>query len=297
LYQELRNRIEALDDGFSITNIIEKRTGFSTNEGNTLTKVYDPLLNRSFRGEKAISKSPWLLTEEIYELKKNKELLHLSKGDNKLKFWISNQWQEFGCRNLTPLWEPPSKDAHRILVLLIRGSKNGKLETNLQQMSLSEEQAPATSNNQKNYSDFSSKICNTNYLNRRTTRASHLNWELVLNLSARQRTFYFNHLEREKWQTLERSWKNLFSTNLTQMRSILSLLVKALYLHNKFQLQEIHKEVPRWTSKLRNDKFDVIAIGVTDIRQRKVKNLGYLIKGRDKRRKIVRRFSQQSDFC
>jgi hypothetical protein len=72
--------------------------------------------------------------------------------------------------------------------------------------------------------------------------------------------------------------------------------VKALYLHNKFQLQEIHKEVPRWISKLRNDKFDVIAIGVTDIRQRKVKKLGYLIKGRDKRRKIVRRFSQQSDF-
>ncbi|CAM6006757.1 unnamed protein product (chloroplast) [Sphagnum balticum] len=168
LYQELGNRIEALDSGFSIKDTIEKRTGFSTNEGNTLTKVYDPFLNRSFRGEMAISKSPWLLTEEIYELKKNRKLLHLSKGDNKLKFWISDQWREFG--------------------------------------------------------------------------------------------------------------------------------LKALYLHNKFQLQEIHKEVPRWTSKLRNDKFDVIAIGVTDIRQRKVKNLGYLIKGRDKRRKIVRRFSQQSDF-
>jgi hypothetical protein len=143
--------------------------------------------------------------EEIYELKKNNKLLHLSKGDNKLKFWISDQWREFGRRNLTPPWEPPSKDARRILVLLIRGSKNGKLETNLQQMSLSEEQAPATSNNQKNFSDFSSKIGNTKFLNTKTTRASHLNWELVSNISARQRTFYFNHLEREKWQTLERS--------------------------------------------------------------------------------------------
>jgi hypothetical protein len=171
-----------------------------------------------------------------------RKLLHLSKGDNKLKFWISDQWREFGRRNLPPPWEPLSKDARRILVLFIRGSKNGKLETNLQQISLSEEQAPTTSNNQKNYSDFSSKIGNTNFKNKMTTRASHLNWELVSNLSARQRTFYFNHLEREKWQTLERSWKNLFSTNLTQVRSILSLLVKALYLHNKFQLQEIHKE-------------------------------------------------------
>ncbi len=81
------------------------------------------------------------------------------------------------------------------------------------------------------------------------------------------------------------------------MRSILFLLMKALYLHNKFQLQEIHKEVPRWTLKLRNDKFNVIAIGVTDVHQRKVQNLGYLIKERDKRRKIVRHFLQQSNFC
>jgi len=74
----------------------------------------------------------------------------------------------------------------------------GKLETNLQQMNLSEEQAPATSNNQKNNLDFSSKIGNTNFLNSKTIRASHLNWELVSNLSARQRTFYFNHLEKER---------------------------------------------------------------------------------------------------
>ena len=67
---------------------------------------------------------------------------------------------------------------------------------------------------------------------------------------------------------------------------------KIFYFHKKIQLQEISKEIPQWTSKLRNDKFDVIAVGITDIRQRKVKNLGYLIKGRDKRRKIVRQFSQ-----
>jgi GTP-sensing pleiotropic transcriptional regulator CodY len=68
------------------------------------------------------------------------------------------------------------------------------------------------------------------------------------------------------------------------VRSIFSLLVKALYLHNKFQLQEIHKEVPWWTSKLTNDKFDVIATRIIDICQRKVKNLGYCIrKKKDKK--------------
>jgi len=94
-------------------------------------------------------------------------------------------------------------------------------------MNLSEEQAPTTSNNQKNYLDFSSKIGNTIFKKRKTTRASNLNWELISNLSTWQRTFCFNHLEKEKWQTLEHCWKNLFLINLTQVRSIFSLLVKA----------------------------------------------------------------------
>jgi len=111
-------------------------------------------------------------------------------------------------------------------------------------MNLLEEQTPTTSNNQKNYLNFSSKIGNTIFKKRKKTRASNLNWELISNLSTWQRTFYFNYLEKEKWQTLECSWKNLFLSNLTQVRSISSLLVKALYLHNKFQLQEIHKEIP-----------------------------------------------------
>jgi hypothetical protein len=150
-----------------------------------------------------IWKSPWLLTEEIYELKKHRKLLNFLKGNNKFKIWISNQWQEFGRRNLPSMWEPLSKDARHIFVFLIQQSKNGKLETNLQQMSLSKEHAPTTSNNHKNYPDYSSKIGNTILENRNTTRASHLNWELVSNLFAWKRTFYFNHLEREKWQTFE----------------------------------------------------------------------------------------------
>jgi hypothetical protein len=76
-------------------------------------------VREGIHGEMAISKSPWLLTEEIYELKKNRKLLHLLKGDNKLKFWTSDQWREFGRRNLPPLWEPLSKDARRILIVLI----------------------------------------------------------------------------------------------------------------------------------------------------------------------------------
>ena len=293
LYYESKNRIKILDNGFLMKDAIDKKTGLSNNEGNILTKVYDPFLNGASRGRSIVSKSPWLLTEKSYQLKKNKKLLYLSKKDNKLKFWISNRWRELERKNLPLPWEPLSKDARRILILLIQGSKNRKLETNLQQIDFLEEQTLITLNGQNTSSDFFIKTDNAN---KKITKTSYFNWELVLNLSARQRTLYFNYLEKEKWQTLVRSWKNIFSSNFTQVKNIPSLLMKTLHFHKKSQLQEIYKEMPRWTSKLKNDKFDVIAIGVTDIRQRKVKNLGYLIKGKDKRRKIVRRFSQQSDF-
>nr|YP_009732916.1 hypothetical chloroplast RF19 [Diphyscium foliosum]QHU77258.1 hypothetical chloroplast RF19 [Diphyscium foliosum] len=280
LYYELKNRLEALDNGSLIKEVIEKKAGLSNNEGRNLTKIHDPFLNGSFRGKTIILKSPWLLTEKFSELKKNKKILHLSKKENKLKFWISNRWRELERKNLPLPWEPLNKDARRLLVSLIQGSKNKKLETKLQQNTFLD-------------------LDNTNILGKKITRTSHFNWELISNLSTRQRALYFKQLEQEKWQILERSWKNLFlnnSINFIQLKKIIFLLIKMLNFHKKNRLQEISKEIPRWTSKLRNDKYDVIAVGVTDIRQRKVKNLGYLIKGRDKRRKIVRRFSQQSDF-
>lgn len=299
LYYELKNRLKALDNGFFIKDVIEKKTGLSNNEGNNLTKIHDPLLNGSFRGKTIISKSPWLLTENLYKLKKNKKISYLSKKENKLKFWISNKWRELERKNLPLPWEPLNKDARRILILLIQGSKNKKLETKLQQISSSEEQALINLNKQSTFSDLVGKSDNTLFLNKKLTKTSYFNWELVLNLSTRQRALYFKKLEQEKWQVLERSWKNLLLNNFSnfnQLNKILFLLKKIFYFHKKIRFQEISKEMPRWTSKLRNDKFDVIAGGVTDIRQRKVKNLGYLIKGKDKRRKIVRRFSQQSDF-
>nr|QFQ51597.1 hypothetical protein [Leucobryum juniperoideum] len=296
---ELKNRLKALDYDVFIKNVIEKKTSLSNNEGNNLTKIHDPFLNGSFRGKTIVSKSPWLLTENFYELRKNKKISYLSKKENKLKFWISNRWRDLERKNLPLPWEPLNKDARRILILLIQGSKNKKLKTKLQQIKFSEEQAFINSTKQNTFSDLIGKLDNTLFSNKKFVKSSHFNWELVLNLSTRQRVLYFKQLEEEKWQILKRSWKNIFlnnSINFIQLNKIFFSIKKIFYFHKKIQLQEISKEIPRWTSKLRNDKFDVIAVGVTDIRQRKVKNLGYLIKGRDKRRKIVRRFSQQSDF-
>ena len=293
LYDELKNRLKVLDNNVFLKDVIEKKTGLLNNEGNHLTKIYDPFLNGSFRGKAKMPNSPWLLTENFNELKKNKKVPYLLKKENKLKFWLSTRWRNLERKNLPLPWEPLNKDARRILILLIQGSKNKKLKTKLQQIKISEEQVLMNSTKQNALSD------NRLFSNKKSPKTSYFNWELVLNLSTRQKTLYFKQLEEEKWQMLKRSWKNLFlnkSINFPQLSKIIFLLKKIIFFQKKLRLQEISKELPRWTSKLRNDKFDVIAIGVTDIRQRKVKNLGYVIKGKDKRRKIVRRFSQQSDF-
>ena len=145
------------------------------------------------------------------------------KKENKLKFWISNRWRDLERRNLPLPWEPLNKDARRILILLIQGSKNKKLKTKLQQIKFSEEQAFINSPKQNTFSDLEKKADNKVFLNKKPTKTSYFNWELVLNLSTRQRALYLKQLEEEKWQILERSWKNLFlnnSINFTQLNKI-----------------------------------------------------------------------------
>ena len=90
-------------------------------------------------------------------------------------------------KNLPLPWEPLNKDARRILILLIQGSKNKKLETKLQQIYFSEEQGLINLNKQSNFSDLVTKSDNKFFLNKKLTRTSYFNWELVLNLSTRQR--------------------------------------------------------------------------------------------------------------
>nr|YP_009863113.1 hypothetical protein [Anthoceros agrestis]QKD76568.1 hypothetical protein [Anthoceros agrestis] len=297
LYSEVEERIKALDNGFSLEHAIEKRIGFSSiNKEDIPNKTYDPFLDGEFCGKVAVSQSPLLLTGKSYGLTKTQKLLHLSRKNNKLKFWISNKWRKLERKDLPLPWEPLTQDARRVLILPIKGLRNKKSKIDSQRNDFSKEQGVIALNEENVSPEFSAKTNNTNLLREKAIRKSHINWELVLNLSFRQRILYFNYLEKDKWETIKNSWKDLISGNSIEVKNIGSLVMKIMKIHQKSPLEEFHKEVPRWTSKLKNDKFDVIAIGVTDICQRKVRNLGYLIKGREKRRKIVRRFSQQSDF-
>nr|WIA67613.1 hypothetical chloroplast RF19 [Apopellia endiviifolia]WIA67701.1 hypothetical chloroplast RF19 [Apopellia endiviifolia]WIA67877.1 hypothetical chloroplast RF19 [Apopellia endiviifolia] len=285
IYNEFQHRINFLDNGSSLKEVTEKKTGLSNFEGRIFNKIYDPLLTGQCHKAMIISRSSWLLTERYNKLRKKQTPRLFLRRENKLKNWIYNQWQKLEYKTLILPWEPLTRDARRMLGSLINKSKKIGIDQNFKQFNIFDGDTIIDSTEKS-----TPQIGNTY---KKMNRKSNLNWELILNLSPRQKIVYLNYLQIDRWNTLKNSWRNLFVGDITRVPS---LLAETLRIDKKFKFQEINKEIPRCTSDLKNDKFDVIAIGVTDIRQRKVKNLGYLIKGRDRRRKIVRRFSQQSDF-
>uniref|UniRef100_UPI0022DCE22D hypothetical chloroplast RF1 n=1 Tax=Isoetes australis TaxID=358748 RepID=UPI0022DCE22D len=64
LNNELTNRIRALDKGFSIEKVIEKKNKLCDHRNDIFLKGFDPLLNRELREGVAIPKSPCILTDE-----------------------------------------------------------------------------------------------------------------------------------------------------------------------------------------------------------------------------------------
>nr|WGO61907.1 hypothetical chloroplast RF1 [Aneura pinguis] len=289
IYNEFRDRIHFLQNGLTSKKIEEKKINLLNFEGKIFIKFYDPLLMERSHETVITSKSPWLLAKK--STTKRQERLRERNGrigrKNKLKSWISDQWQELEYKDSVLPWEPLTRDAQRTLRSLINKSKGLKLDTDSKLVNLSNEDGVRNMGNNE-----------TNYLStrKRVTRKSSITWELILNISSRQRNMYFNYLLRDGLDISRNRQKDSFLTGITSFKSIFSSQISTLKNENQFRFSEMNKEIPRWTSDLRNDRFDVIATGVTDTRQRRVKNLGYLTRGEDRRRKIVRRFSQQSDF-
>nr|YP_009555472.1 hypothetical chloroplast RF1 [Dendrolycopodium obscurum]AZU95326.1 hypothetical chloroplast RF1 [Dendrolycopodium obscurum] len=306
LDNELTNRIRALDKSFLIINVTENRNELSDHKEKVSIKTYDPFLNKRFRGRIAVSKSPWILNEKSLESMKRQIVLDLSKRNNKLKDWISIRWQRLERQNLPLPWEPLTPDACNIFNLLTEETLNdAKPGTDLQQVDFFDEQTLVTSNEPNISPELIATVTkHTHYLHEQTTENSSINWEDVLNLSPEQRDSYFRYLENIKWQKLMNSWKDLFSSNSIKVKDIMFLMTQTLRIRKESQVQEIRKEMPRWTSKLVNYKFDVIGITFSDVRYRKLKNFDYVFRtisqeiGLEKLQKvrIVKRFSQQSDF-
>nr|WGO60531.1 hypothetical chloroplast RF1 [Aneura pinguis]WGO60617.1 hypothetical chloroplast RF1 [Aneura pinguis] len=289
IYNEFRDRIYFLQNGLTSKKIGEKKINLLNFEGKIFRKFYDPLLMERSHETVITSKSPWLFTKKSTRKRQErlKERNDRIGGKNRLKSWISDQWQELEYKDSVLPWEPLTRDAQRTLRSFINKSKGLKLDTDSKSVNFA---------NEDGIKNMGSNETNSFSTRKKVTRKSSITWELILNISPRQRNMYFNHLWRNGLDISRNRPQDSFLTGITSFKSIFSSQTSTLKNENQFRFSEMNKEIPRWTSDLRNDRFDVIATGVTDTRQRRVKNLGYLTRGEDRRRKIVRRFSQQSDF-
>nr|YP_009974078.1 Ycf1 [Marattia cicutifolia]QNH93904.1 Ycf1 [Marattia cicutifolia] len=269
LNNDLRARIESLKNGFDIQKIIEKRTGLYNSNGQELAKIYDPFLSSLSRTRIPLSKSPWILPD-IIDLRKdyqNKDLGEEYKKEyqNKFKDWISTQYQGLN-RNLFPLpWDLLPKSGQRTFLFMFGKSQDKQIKKLFNEL------------------NFLKTKHNTVYIT----------WEYVFKLPPVEQALFFIYLKDETNSSIWFSFFDVFSTDFTKLRDF-SSVTQAISLLPR--IQEIRKDLPRYTLIIKANRFDVVG-GTNDVRQRKVKNVGISVtKTKLKTRRVVKRFSKQSDF-
>nr|YP_010576401.1 hypothetical protein RF1 [Angiopteris fokiensis]UZN43942.1 hypothetical protein RF1 [Angiopteris fokiensis] len=269
LNNDLRDRIESLKNGSDIQKIIEKRTGLCNSNGQELAKIYDPFLSSLSRTRIPLSKSPWLLPD-IIDLRKdyqNKDLGEEYKKEyqNKLKDWISTQYQGLE-RKFFPLpWDLLPKSGQRTFLFMFGKSKDKQIKKLFNEL------------------NFLKTKHNTVYIT----------WEHVFKLPPVEQALFFIHLKDETNSSNWSSFFDSFSTDFTKLRDFSSIAQTISLLPH---IQEIKKDLPRYTLIIKANRFDVVG-GTNDVRQRKVKNVGISVtKTKLKTRRVVKRFSKQSDF-
>nr|QNH93634.1 Ycf1 [Christensenia aesculifolia] len=269
LNNDLRARIESLKNSSEIHKIMEKRTGLCNNNGQELAKIYDPFLSSLFRIRIPLSKSPWLLPD-IIDLRKdyqNKDLGEEYKKEyqNNFKDWISTQYQGIN-RKLFPLpWDLLPKSGQRTFLFMFGKSKDKQIKKLFNEL------------------NFLKTKHNTVYIT----------WEHVFKLPSVEQTLFFIHLKDENNSSNWSSFFDTFSIDFTKLRDFSSMTQAISLLPH---IQEIKKDLPRYTLIIKANRFDVVG-GNNDVRQRKVKNVGISVtKTKLKTRRVVKRFSKQSDF-
>uniref|UniRef100_A0AB39U2U5 Protein TIC 214 n=1 Tax=Ophioglossum hongii TaxID=3238578 RepID=A0AB39U2U5_9MONI len=275
LINEFKDRIVSVGTGSTVQTSMDKIIGLSHDNNKILVKIYDPFINGSSRVEVPISKSPWLLADLINSVKESKHnyAQKVSKrNQNRIRDWMSARYKG-SRRNEFPLpWDPMPTSAKKKFLSIIRGSEDSRVK--------------------KISNDFDSTGVGT--------QESLITWEHVFKLPILEQTIFFSQLERGTVDSIIPNSHNPPVNDLDE--SSVFTRSRDAYFHtgeSVFSIPhigEMQKILPRYNSVLRFNKIDAVNTN-TDIRQRKMKNLGFSpAKTRLKTRKIVKRFSKQSDF-
>uniref|UniRef100_A0A385KP43 Protein TIC 214 n=1 Tax=Hymenophyllum holochilum TaxID=2137820 RepID=A0A385KP43_9MONI len=267
LNNELKNRIKSLDTKSIFLKTIERRTEFIDKNKGRLPRLYDPFLSNSYRVRTPISHSFWILCN-LLELQTgdNNEYTGQSNYYNRIQDWISNRYQQLNCDKVPLPWETLPRSARRIFLFMFENSRDVRIQSIFKEMDLVyKENDPLSVTWQ-------------------------VTWEQVLKLPLAERALFFIYL-KEDCNAFD--WIDLLDIFSIHKERSSSLEQKSSSI---YKIEELLKELTHNTHLIFNNRFDVVG-GVTDIRNRKLKNLGITIgKTRLKTRKVMKRFSETSDF-
>nr|AJB98606.1 Ycf1 [Botrychium sp. ternatum/japonicum] len=274
LNNEFEDRIESVENGSTIRGAMEKRTGLYHNKGKILVKVYDPSLNGLSRAKVPTPKSPWLLSDLMGPKKKSTN--DYAGGDakrirNRIRNWMSTKYQGLEREKFPLPWDPIPTSAQQRFLSIVRESEDPRIKE------ISNGIDPVGAG----------------------TQEFHTTWEHVFKLPFLEQAIFFSHSEREAEDSTPPNSRNISPNTFTESNA--STRLGDVYfsagetVSPTSRIEEMQKRLPRYNSILRFNRIDAVNTN-TDIRQRKMKNLGFsLAKARVKRR-IVKRFSKQSDF-
>nr|YP_009825531.1 hypothetical protein RF1 [Botrychium lunaria]QIU83346.1 hypothetical protein RF1 [Botrychium lunaria] len=274
LNNEFEDRIESVENGSTIQGAMEKRTGLYHNKGKILVKVYDPSLNGLSRTKVPIPKSPWLLSD-LMDPKKKSTSDYAGRGAkrirNRIRNWMSTNYQGLEREKFPLPWDPIPTSAQQRFLSVVRESEDPRIK----------------------------EISNGIDPIEAGTQELHTTWEHVFKLPLLEQAIFFSHSEREAEDSIPPNSRNISPNTSTESnastRSGDAYFSAGETVSTISRIEEMQKRLPRYNSILRFNRIDAVNTN-TDIRQRKMKNLGFsLAKARVKRR-IVKRFSKQSDF-
>nr|YP_010383669.1 conserved hypothetical protein Ycf1 [Crepidomanes minutum]UEQ13246.1 conserved hypothetical protein Ycf1 [Crepidomanes minutum] len=276
LISELKDRTRSLDTQCIFSETREKRTELVSENEEEISKVCNPSLSNLDRTKFSTSISFWIFSDMFREsplIKNTNEYIeHIEfeqdEDDSELEDWIYYKYEQLNFDKIPLPWEPIPPRAQDIFFFLFEDSEDASIQDIFEEIEIL-----SKDNDLPSIWDWE------------------MTWEQVSQLPMPERTLFFLCLQ-EDYSGFD--WLNLF--NIASIDKEEEPFYSKQSLRSTYKIEEMMKDLNEEYEIIIDNPFDIVG-GVTDIRNRKFKNLGISIeKTISKPKRIIKRFSEAPDF-
>nr|YP_010716181.1 Ycf1 [Crepidomanes latealatum]WDE75917.1 Ycf1 [Crepidomanes latealatum] len=271
LISELRDRTRSLDTKCIFSETRESRTELTSENEEEPPKPCNPYLSNLDRIKFPISISSWIFYDFFKKsplIKTKNEYIEQDEYDSQLEDWIYYKYEQLGFDKIPLPWEPIPPKAQDTFFFMFEDSEDVRVQKLLEEID---------------------NLCKENDLS--SIWDWEITWELVSQLPMPERTLFFICLHEDSSGF---DWVNLFDISSTDNEE--ESFYSKQELRSIYKIEEALIELAEEYEVIIDNPFDIVG-GVTDIRNRKFKNLGISIeKTTSKPKRIIKRYSEAPDF-